>query len=220
MDAFNTKSSDDSAEKENYISFTVWNKKENFDAWRSGEAFKEAHGGGGIMDFVKLITTALFILDGSPKPAFWDAMLPVSVANEVDTKLKGDGGWRSIVADGVSEISPDIFVATNKFSVKAGQEVDFEKRWASRESNLKEFPGFMRFYLTRRDATKADDGVNYQTVSVWTNKAAFENWYAKSGSHGGSSTSNPNATPTKPIGESLNGPPKQAFYEGKLALMA
>ena len=34
------------AEEFNYSSFTVWNDKANFDAWRKGEAFKEAHGGG------------------------------------------------------------------------------------------------------------------------------------------------------------------------------
>lgn len=211
---------------ENYISFTVWNKKENFEAWRSGEAFKEAHGGGGIMDFVKLITTALFILDGGPKPAFWDAMLPINVGGDNDNKFKGDGGWRNIPADGISEIKPDIFVASNKFSVKPGEEVNFESRWAQRQQSLSEYPGFMRFYLARRDASKADDGINYQAISVWSDKASFDNWYAKQGTHGGggssssSSSSDSNNATTKPLSESLNGPPKQAFYEGKLTLMA
>ena len=31
-----------------YISFTTWENKDNFDAWRSGDAFKEAHGGTGF----------------------------------------------------------------------------------------------------------------------------------------------------------------------------
>ena len=35
----------------NYISFTYWDTKEDFDRWRKGDAFKEAHGGGGIIDF-------------------------------------------------------------------------------------------------------------------------------------------------------------------------
>ena len=48
----------------NYVSFTIWQDKENFNSWRTGEAFKEAHGGGGITDFIKLLTTAIFILDG------------------------------------------------------------------------------------------------------------------------------------------------------------
>eukprot|EP01036_Dinobryon_divergens_P047101 gene47101-63079_t len=41
----------------NYISMTVWENKETFDDWRTGDAFKEAHGGGGITDFIKLLTT-------------------------------------------------------------------------------------------------------------------------------------------------------------------
>jgi hypothetical protein len=50
-----------------------------FDAWRTGEAFKEAHGGGGMSDFFKLLGTALFILDGAPKPAFYAGDLPLTV---------------------------------------------------------------------------------------------------------------------------------------------
>jgi heme-degrading monooxygenase HmoA len=33
---------------ENYVSFTIWQKKSHFSAWRNGEAFKEAHGGTSI----------------------------------------------------------------------------------------------------------------------------------------------------------------------------
>ena len=50
-----------------YVSFTVWENKDNFDAWRQGDAFKEAHGGTGfaaISGFVQLLSTALFILEG------------------------------------------------------------------------------------------------------------------------------------------------------------
>ncbi len=32
----------------NYVSFTIWEKKSHFSAWRKGEAFKEAHGGTSI----------------------------------------------------------------------------------------------------------------------------------------------------------------------------
>ena len=34
----------DKDDKYNYLSFTIWENKENFDEWRTGEAFKEAHG--------------------------------------------------------------------------------------------------------------------------------------------------------------------------------
>lgn len=34
----------DTNDKYNYLSFTIWENKENFNEWRTGEAFKEAHG--------------------------------------------------------------------------------------------------------------------------------------------------------------------------------
>lgn len=35
---------DEKNDKYNYLSFTIWENKENFNEWRTGEAFKEAHG--------------------------------------------------------------------------------------------------------------------------------------------------------------------------------
>ena len=31
-------------EESDYVSLTIWSNKEYFDAWRTGEAFKEAYG--------------------------------------------------------------------------------------------------------------------------------------------------------------------------------
>jgi hypothetical protein len=56
-----------------------------FDAWRTGEAFKEAHGGGGMSDFFKLLGTALFILDGAPKPAFYAGDSPLTATSAKDS---------------------------------------------------------------------------------------------------------------------------------------
>ena len=39
-------------DKHDYVSMTVWDNKDNFDAWRVGDAFKEAHGGGGLSGFI------------------------------------------------------------------------------------------------------------------------------------------------------------------------
>jgi heme-degrading monooxygenase HmoA len=36
----------------NYVSFTIWQKKSDFSAWRKGDAFKEAHGGTSIGAFL------------------------------------------------------------------------------------------------------------------------------------------------------------------------
>lgn len=84
----------------NYISFTVWQDKPSFDLWRTGDAFKEAHGGGGLTGFIQLLGTALFILKGGPKPAFYDGLLP-AVSSGLDiNRLEMDGGWRKVAADG------------------------------------------------------------------------------------------------------------------------
>merc|ERR1711871_1196048 len=89
----------------NYISMTVWENRENFNEWRTGEAFKEAHGGGGTMlesvvGFTKLLTTQLFILDGGPKVAFYDGLIPAINSANTKNDEKIQGGWRQVEADG------------------------------------------------------------------------------------------------------------------------
>lgn len=192
----------------NYISFTYWEDKSHFDAWRTGEAFKEAHGGGGITDFVKLLGTALFILNGSPKPAFYDALL----VNPGETlSFATENGWRNVVSDGQNCIDPDIFMVQNKFKIVRGKEVDFEQQWANRDSKLKEVPGFVGFSLLRRDADKADDGYNYISNVIWKNQRAFETWKSSDAFK----SAHLNAGGSEVFYEV---PPKMAFYEGKLTL--
>jgi len=209
----------------NYMSMTVWDNKDAFDEWRTGEAFKEAHGGGGITDFMKLLGTALFILDGAPKPAFYDGILP-EVADEVGQVGSVKNGWRSdIVADGVNELNAEVFVAMNRFSIEPEMAIPFEQRWANRESKLKEMPGFRFFSMMRRDATQADDGYNYISLSIWEDKAAFENWRSSQNfaqAHGQgkkpeSGEGKPSGPPAGPP-KLFKVPPKTAFYEGKLVL--
>lgn len=200
----------------NYVSFTIWENKDCFDAWRTGEAFKEAHGGGGVTDFIKLLSTALFILDGGPKPAFYDTVLPLQ-GEKVD--FEGEDGWRTVVADGENLLNADVFMSQNRFKVAEGKELAFEQRWAKRESKLNECPGFLGFFMQRRDATKADDGYNYVASTLWKDRSAFEAWRSSqqfSGSHGSGSKDGKETT-EKPMNLFLS-PPKLAFYEGKLAL--
>ncbi|CAM9213038.1 unnamed protein product [Heterosigma akashiwo] len=219
--------SDYSAEGDfgNYMSLTVWDQKENFDEWRTGEAFKEAHGGGGIGDFMKLLGTALFILDGAPKPAFYDGLLPVRAENLVPPGEQA-GGWRSdLVADGQSEVPADVFIAMNRFTIPDEARVAFEQRWASRESKLQELPGFLFFNMLRRDASKADDGYNYVSMTAWQDRAAFENWRTSQqfgAAHGGEKKPEGTAA-AKPAGgppPMFQTPPKVAFYEGKIVLQS
>lgn len=73
-------------------------------------------------------------LEGAPKPAFYDGLLPittpVALAGEVE------GGWRKVVADGESLIAPDCFVAMNRFKIAPGQEAAFEQRYVRLFSSL------------------------------------------------------------------------------------
>ena len=210
----------DTDDTPNYISFTIWQTKENFDTWRTGEAFKEAHGGGGIGDFLQLLTTALFILKGKPNPAFYDAILPKigASANEKDLNIVANSaGWRDVHADGENLIAPDILVAQDRFSVKDDLKKEFEEVWAKRETALSTFPGFVAFFMQRRDATKADDAVNYIATSVWKDQQAYEGFKeammqkaAAGGQAGGGGS-------TKDM---LLSPPKIVLYEGKLALLS
>lgn len=133
----------------NYVSFTIWNNKSDFSAWRSGEAFKEAHGGTSIGAFVKTMISSAMVLKGAPRPAFYDGLLqqsttPDSLPTIVD-------GWRSVEADGVSTLPEECFVACNQFFVPPENAAAFEQRWANRESKLKECEGFISFSMLRRD---------------------------------------------------------------------
>eukprot|EP00601_Ochromonadales_sp_CCMP2298_P025087 CAMPEP_0173270786 /NCGR_PEP_ID=MMETSP1143-20121109/439_1 /TAXON_ID=483371 /ORGANISM="non described non described, Strain CCMP2298" /LENGTH=394 /DNA_ID=CAMNT_0014207247 /DNA_START=158 /DNA_END=1343 /DNA_ORIENTATION=- len=117
----------------NYVSMTVWESKDDFDAWRTGDAFKEAHGGGGLSSFVQLLSTALFVLDGAPKPSFYDALLPV--AGE-PLSFPSEGGWRSVEADGRNYLPPDLFMGQTRFCVRPGEEVGFERAWKQRQAGV------------------------------------------------------------------------------------
>jgi|TARA_B110000977_G_scaffold129238_1_gene164823 heme-degrading monooxygenase HmoA len=139
-----------------YVSLTIWEDKSGFDAWRTGEAFKEAHGGGTVFGFAEMLISSLFVLKGNPKPAFYDGLLPVVKPPADDTPWQAVGGWRDVPADGVNPLNTDVFVAMNRFKVLPGKEAAFEMRWRARESRLTEMDGFLTFLLLRRDALKAE----------------------------------------------------------------
>ena len=66
------------------------------------------------------------------------------------------------------------FLAMNRFKVRAGAEGDFEEVWRSRESRLKEVPGFKEFRLL-----KGPEGDGYRLYSshvIWATREDFEAW--------------------------------------------
>ena len=82
----------------NYISCTVWETFEDFNAWKTGDAFKEAHGGGTVGGIASMLVATAMNTKGKPKAAMWEGTLPVSMA-------PGDSpaaGWRDVEADGAT----------------------------------------------------------------------------------------------------------------------
>jgi len=198
----------------NYVSFTVWSDQESFTAWRTGEAFKEAHGGGSLWGFVQMLVSSSQTLVGAPKPAFYEGLLPV--CPPVEDAPASVGGWREVAADGVSPLNAECLVAQNRFKIAPGAEGAFEERWASRESKLTSCDGFVAFHLMRRDAPEADDGYNFVSTTVWRDMEAFEAWREANVTAGHGQGKEGAKAP--PSGQMMLGPPSVALYEGVLML--
>ena len=110
----------------NYVSFTIWKEKKHFNAWRGGEAFKEAHGGTSLFAFVTTMVKSALVLQGAPKPAFYDGLLHQSTIP--DQLPETVNGWRSVTADGENLLPAEAFVAMNQFFVSPSNAVAFEQR--------------------------------------------------------------------------------------------
>lgn len=201
----------------NYISCTIWEEKEFFNAWKAGDAFKEAHGGGTVGGIASMLLATAMNTKGKPKAAMWEGVLPVSMGA---ASAPPEGGWRQVQADGVSMLDGECFLAMNRFTVAPGSETAFEQRFAQRDSKLEEFDGFKGFVLLRRDGADPD-GFNYSTWSVWRDRAAFDAWSSAQKKP----TGPPKGTESPSGGGAGGGPPSiyvrppvPAFYEGILML--
>lgn len=197
---------DDKEDIFNYISCTFWGNKDNFDAWKNGEAFKEAHGGGSITDFIKLISTALFILKGSPKPAFYDSILQVKVdstLNELKSSLNINNGWRQVDSNGIDLLQPDVYASIKKYTIKDGREMTFEKIVTSSSSKYSNENGLISYNILRRNADNT-----YSELLLWKNKNLYDESTYKS-SHKDDQT----------YSDLFKSNPTLSFYEGKLTLV-
>ena len=144
----------DESAQENYVSFTIWNKKSDFSAWRSGDAFKEAHGGTSITAFLSTMVNSAFVLRGAPRPAFYDGLLlqksdqPTFVPETVD-------GWRNVEADGINTLPTECFVEMVKYFIPSGNDaIAFEEAWKTSNGPMKPMKdekGFVTSSLLRRD---------------------------------------------------------------------
>ena len=66
------------------------------------------------------------------------------------------------------------FIAMNRFRVLPNETDTFEEIWRSRDSRLREVPGFVSFHLLR--GPTREDHVLYSSHTVWANRAMFEDW--------------------------------------------
>lgn len=213
----------------NYMSFTIWNEKKDFNSWRKGSAFREAHGGTSIGAFLKTMVGSLKVLKGPPSPIFFDGLLHLAAPPQ--QKGAVEGGWRVVEADGKNLLEAENFVAANRFTVRPGAEAQFEARWAKRDSNLAALPGFKSFTMLRRDAKnrahnekagapdKFGDDFNYMSFTVWADKEAFMGWrnsqsFKDAHSSGPKKDKEEGATGPPPWTK----PPSVFFWEGVLEL--
>ncbi|AUT64534.1 antibiotic biosynthesis monooxygenase family protein [Paraburkholderia terrae] len=67
-----------------------------------------------------------------------------------------------------------MFIAMNRFKVALGSESAFEEVWTTRDTHLKDVPGFVEFHLLK--GPQRDDHVLYSSHTVWANRPAFEAW--------------------------------------------
>ncbi|EJK74106.1 hypothetical protein THAOC_04240 [Thalassiosira oceanica] len=209
----------------NYVSFTIWETKKNFNSWRTGDAFKEAHGGTSLWAFVTTMISSARVLKGAPKPAMYDGLLqqsivPSSVPEVVD-------GWRSIEANGKDILPAESFIAMNQFFVPPANGPAFEARWANRVSKLKECEGFVSFSMLRRDVKAKGHGISpmgeeeptYTSCTVWKSKECFEAWKNGAGfqeAHG--KKDGGETKPKQPPAPLWTKPPVPVFYEGTLVI--
>lgn len=67
-----------------------------------------------------------------------------------------------------------MYIAMNRFTVPVANAAEFETVWLSRDSKLKELPGFVAFHLLR--GPEEDGRVLYASHTVWADEEAFKAW--------------------------------------------
>ena len=73
-----------------------------------------------------------------------------------------------------------MYLTMNRFKVRPGREAEFEAVWLSRDSRLKEVPGFVSFHLMRgvpaHGQAAAEGHTLYASHTAWESEAAFLDW--------------------------------------------
>ena len=67
-----------------------------------------------------------------------------------------------------------MFIAMNRFPVKAEEAETFEKVWKERESHLHEMEGFQKFKMLK--GPEKDGVVLYASHVEWDDRSCFDKW--------------------------------------------
>jgi len=71
-------------------------------------------------------------------------------------------------------IGETVFIAMNRFKVVLGSQTEFEQVWTTRDTHLRDVPGFITFHLLR--GPDREDHTLYSSHSIWHSRADFEAW--------------------------------------------
>ncbi len=67
-----------------------------------------------------------------------------------------------------------MYIAMNRFRIVKGEEAEFERIWAERDTHLDEVPGFIEFHLLR--GPEAKDHTLFASHTVWESESHFKDW--------------------------------------------
>ncbi|MEM8786898.1 MAG: antibiotic biosynthesis monooxygenase [Pseudomonadota bacterium] len=67
-----------------------------------------------------------------------------------------------------------MYIAMNRFRVRAENASDFEAMWLGRESHLQEMDGFVEFHMLK--GPEVDGVLLYASHTTWESEAAFSEW--------------------------------------------
>lgn len=67
-----------------------------------------------------------------------------------------------------------MFIAMNRFRIARGEESEFERIWAERDTHLGEVSGFVEFHLLR--GPENEGHTLFVSHTVWESEKHFEEW--------------------------------------------
>lgn len=67
-----------------------------------------------------------------------------------------------------------MYIAMNRFKIFKGKEEAFEEIWKTRDSRLKDMPGFVQFHLLKGPESKTH--TLYASHTIWEDEASFIAW--------------------------------------------